>query len=37
VWTKADLRLRTFMCFGMETLMKLNIENTRYFFKAFFR
>uniref|UniRef100_A0A7S0N756 lycopene beta-cyclase n=1 Tax=Pyramimonas obovata TaxID=1411642 RepID=A0A7S0N756_9CHLO len=36
VWSKQDLRLRTFMCFGMETLMKLNIENTRFFFKAFF-
>ena len=36
VWTEEDLRVRTFMCFGMETLMELDIKGTRQFFKTFF-
>eukprot|EP00238_Polyblepharides_amylifera_P000318 CAMPEP_0196574134 /NCGR_PEP_ID=MMETSP1081-20130531/3894_1 /TAXON_ID=36882 /ORGANISM="Pyramimonas amylifera, Strain CCMP720" /LENGTH=1023 /DNA_ID=CAMNT_0041892055 /DNA_START=361 /DNA_END=3429 /DNA_ORIENTATION=+ len=37
VWPSPDLRLRTFMCFGMETLMKLDVYQTRVFFNTFFR
>jgi hypothetical protein len=36
VWPKSDLRLRTFMCFGMETLMGLDLLGTRRFFLTFF-
>jgi len=36
VWTEEELRVRTFMCFGMETLMELDIKGTRQFFKTFF-
>jgi len=37
VWPDDELRMRTFMCFGMETLMQLNIKGTRQFFETFFQ
>jgi lycopene cyclase-like protein len=36
VWPQEQRRMRTFMCFGMETLMQLDIEGTRRFFGTFF-
>lgn len=36
IWPEEDTRMRTFMCFGMETLMQLDISGTRRFFKTFF-
>ena len=36
IWPENDLRMRTFMCFGMETLMELDINGTRQFFDTFF-
>ena len=36
IWPENDLRMRTFMCFGMETLMQLDIDGTRQFFDTFF-
>ncbi|KAK3288595.1 hypothetical protein CYMTET_3931 [Cymbomonas tetramitiformis] len=36
VWPEQDKRVRTFMCFGMETLMSLDISGTRRFFSTFF-
>ena len=36
IWSQNDLRMRTFMCFGMETLMELDINGTRQFFDTFF-
>ena len=36
IWSESDLRMRTFMCFGMETLMELDINGTRQFFDTFF-
>ena len=37
VWPNDELRMRTFMCFGMETLMQLDIKGTRQFFETFFQ
>ena len=37
VWPDDELRMRTFMCFGMETLMELDIKGTRQFFETFFQ
>lgn len=37
VWPDDELRMRTFMCFGMETLMELDIKGTRQFFETFFK
>ena len=37
VWPDEELRMRTFMCFGMETLMELDIKGTRQFFETFFQ
>ena len=37
VWPDDALRMRTFMCFGMETLMELDIKGTRQFFETFFK
>ena len=37
VWPDDELRMRTFMCFGMETLMQLDIKGTRQFFETFFQ
>ena len=37
VWPDEELRMRTFMCFGMETLMELDIKGTRQFFETFFK
>ena len=37
VWPDDELRMRTFMCFGMETLMELDIKGTRQFFDTFFQ
>jgi len=36
LWPENDLRMRTFMCFGMETLMQLDVNGTRQFFDTFF-
>jgi lycopene cyclase-like protein len=36
VWPQQQRRMRTFMCFGMETLMQLDIGGTRRFFGTFF-
>eukprot|EP00468_Gymnochlora_sp_CCMP2014_P002625 CAMPEP_0167762396 /NCGR_PEP_ID=MMETSP0110_2-20121227/12744_1 /TAXON_ID=629695 /ORGANISM="Gymnochlora sp., Strain CCMP2014" /LENGTH=1052 /DNA_ID=CAMNT_0007649265 /DNA_START=179 /DNA_END=3337 /DNA_ORIENTATION=+ len=36
IWPEEDRRQRTFMCFGMEILMRLNKETTQRFFKTFF-
>ena len=36
LWPEDDLRMRTFMCFGMETLMQLDVNGTRQFFDTFF-
>lgn len=36
IWPENDLRMRTFMCFGMETLMQLDVDGTRQFFDTFF-
>lgn len=36
IWTPADIRQRSFMCFGMETLMQLDVRGTREFFSTFF-
>mmetsp|Transcript_18453 Transcript_18453/g.33059 ORF Transcript_18453/g.33059 Transcript_18453/m.33059 type:complete len:845 (+) Transcript_18453:1089-3623(+) len=36
IWPDEDKRQRTFMCFGMEILMTLNVDVTRRFFKTFF-
>ena len=37
VWPDDELRMRTFMCFGMETLMELDIKGTQQFFETFFK
>ena len=37
IWPDDELRMRTFMCFGMETLMELDIKGTRQFFDTFFQ
>ena len=36
IWTPADIRQRSFMCFGMETLMQLDVRGIREFFSTFF-
>jgi len=36
LWPEEQQRMRTFMCFGMETLMQLDISGTRRFFSTFF-
>eukprot|EP00878_Enallax_costatus_P018860 GHUV01019880.1.p1 GENE.GHUV01019880.1~~GHUV01019880.1.p1 ORF type:complete len:433 (+),score=152.84 GHUV01019880.1:416-1714(+) len=35
-WPVERLRQRAFFCFGMDVLLKLNLEETRNFFNAFF-
>lgn len=35
-WPVERLRQRAFFCFGMDVLLKLNLEETREFFAAFF-
>ena len=37
IWPDDELRMRTFMCFGAETLMELDIKGTRQFFETFFQ
>lgn len=36
MWPQYQVRMRTFMCFGMETLMQLDLDGTRRFFGTFF-
>lgn len=36
IWPGEQRRMRTFMCFGMETLMQLDLAGTRRFFGTFF-
>ena len=36
LWPEEQRRMRTFMCFGMETLMQLDLEGIRRFFGTFF-
>ncbi|KAK1264231.1 Capsanthin/capsorubin synthase, chromoplast [Acorus gramineus] len=36
LWTKERRLAREFYCFGMETLLELDLEGTRRFFEAFF-
>lgn len=36
IWPDTEKRIRTFMCFGMETLLQLDIKGTRRFFGTFF-
>lgn len=36
IWPAQRLRQRAFMNFGMEVILKLNLEQTRQFFSAFF-
>ena len=36
MWPQDQRRMRTFMCFGMETLMQLDLSGTRRFFGTFF-
>jgi lycopene cyclase-like protein len=36
MWPQEQRRMRTFMCFGMETLMQLDLNGTRRFFGTFF-
>lgn len=36
IWPDTEKRIRTFMCFGMETLLQLDIRGTRRFFGTFF-
>mmetsp|Transcript_1612 Transcript_1612/g.3697 ORF Transcript_1612/g.3697 Transcript_1612/m.3697 type:complete len:1215 (-) Transcript_1612:111-3755(-) len=37
IWPQEDRRQRTFMCFGMEILMNLDVHTTRRFFSTFFK
>lgn len=36
IWPAERLRQRAFMAFGMEVILKLDLEQTRQFFSAFF-
>jgi lycopene beta-cyclase len=36
IWPSERLRQREFMTFGMEVILKLDLEQTRQFFSAFF-